>query len=104
MNIIKKSIRFFIIFTGLLFMTGWSLYSAQDCPVSAGFGQMDASMSSQQVVYVDRINGNDIYGDGTVSNPYKTITKGLRESVYGQVARSPRAFMIPQLVRFSRFS
>lgn len=80
--------RLYVINTGSNNIAGYdkdSLNPIQTSPVSAGFGPICASMSSQQVVYVDRVNGSDIYGDGTVLNPYKTITKGLRESVYGQV-------------------
>lgn len=34
-------------------------------------------------IYVDATNGNDSTGDGSATNPYKTITKGLKKASSG---------------------
>ncbi|MEW6096951.1 MAG: right-handed parallel beta-helix repeat-containing protein [bacterium] len=45
--------------------------------LGAVFGMGTLSVVNAATIYVDAVNGDDVMGDGTEENPYKTIGKGI---------------------------
>lgn len=80
-------------------------WGAADGPASAGSGDAvsgnvdyDPFLTSPPDVYVDIVNGNDIFGTGSSTNPYATITKGVTEAFAGATVHVADGTYVEQVV------